>query len=76
MQGVERREGGRFGALWELCRAGKRSETADTSRREQQQQQRDPRHGIAHGPAGGGAWPWDSGGHYFSLLGQNWQDGW
>ncbi|KAM9609002.1 uncharacterized protein ACIBXB_001109 [Morphnus guianensis] len=58
----------------EPCRAGNRSKTADTGRREQQQ--RDRQRGIARGPAGGGTWPWDGGGHHFSFLGQKWQVGW
>lgn len=58
----------------EPCRAGNRSKTADTGRREQQQH--DPQRGIARGPAGGGTWPWDGGGHHFSVLGHKWQVGW
>lgn len=59
----------------ELCRAGNCSETADTGRREQQQC--DPQRSIiAHGPTGGGMWPWDGGGHDFSFLDQKWQAGW
>lgn len=58
----------------EPCRAGNRSKTADTGRREQQQ--RDPQRGITRGPAGGGTWPRDAGGHHFSFLGQKWQVGW